>query len=181
MPTQPLTLILTADEVALKDRIEFEALKLTGSDHAKDNGELALKLLQSLLKRDAIPSYRWEWFVDPKTNIGGRGKSREEQFEKNGTIGKDIARHPHFLEYLRYFLEGPSLPDLMIQAFATKVEDCGSVTSGDVIPLGTLARKLTRSAGLNRKHSAAEFYKLSRELGLSQSTAFSIRGQVMQA
>jgi hypothetical protein len=101
------------------------------------NSPSSLKLLQSLLKRAAIPSPRWEWFTDAKTNIGGRGKSREEQFEKNGVSGEDIARHPHFLEYLRYFLEGPNLPDSMIQTFATKVEDCRPVTSGDVIPLGS--------------------------------------------
>lgn len=37
---------------------------------------------------------------------GGRGRSRADVFEKNGTRGEAIFRHPHFLTYLRYFLYG---------------------------------------------------------------------------
>lgn len=181
MITPAYALKLTEEEAALQSRIECDALKLTGHEHAKINGELVLKLLRSLRSREAIPGHRWGWLIDPQQNFGGRGKSRWKAFERNNTSGNDIARHPHFLPYLHYFIFGPNLPPPVAGAFAAEVERCGNVTSGDVTPLGRFARSLTRSAGLERRDAADEFFKLALELRLSLMVAHAIRKQVLQA
>jgi hypothetical protein len=108
--TEAFVISLNPEEQALIERIEFDALKLTGAEQAKRNGELVLKLVHSLLSRDTIPGHRWSWFVDPEHNARGRRSSRRDAFERNGTRGDDIARHPHFLPYLHYFIYDPDLP-----------------------------------------------------------------------
>ena len=86
-------------------------------------------------------------------------------------------RNPAFLKHLRYFLYGPALPDTVIAAFRQKVMDCGMVTSGDIVPLGDEAKRLTRAHGLEPAQAAEEFYKLALECGLD-GDAKSIRDAV---
>jgi len=47
--------------------------------------------------------------LDPAYFVCGHGLSHLQVFEKNGTRGDDVFRHPHFVKYLRYFLYGPDL------------------------------------------------------------------------
>src|SRR5690242_17226683 len=63
-------------------------------------------LSESLLKRGAIPEVRLLYFTDPERNPGGRGKSRQDVFRKNGTSGPEVFAHPHFMPYLEYFVCG---------------------------------------------------------------------------
>jgi hypothetical protein len=173
-----LTINLTAEEQELLDQIELDALALKGHAMANRNGELAADLIERLLARqDAIPAHRIAYFTEPEFNIGGRGRSRKERFEQNLTSGS-MYEHPHFLAYLRYFIHGPDLPEEVIENFAAKVEDCGQVTSGDIIPLAKHARQLTRSHGLNARDASDEFYKLALEHGLDSGYAEIIRKQV---
>lgn len=172
---------LSPEEEDLVRRIEFDAHRLNDREHYLENGDLALNLVRSLQSRKAIPAHRWSWFFEPEYNIGGRGSSRRDIFEKNGTSGNDIARHAHFLPHLHYFIYGPNLLAEVIDAFLSKVDECGNVTSSDVIPLGKTARQLTKNAGLDRKKSAEEFFRLALELDLGAGTGLSIRNQVMRA
>jgi hypothetical protein len=71
------------------------------------------------------------------------------------------------LDYLRYFLYGPQLPDSVVESFRERLERCGDITPSDVGPLGMLARKLARAHGLAAHDAADEFYKLALEWGLS--------------
>jgi hypothetical protein len=132
---------LTADEKALLARIDFNPLSSERheAEYWNANGEAALGLMKSLIKRKAIPELRTKYFTDPDFNVGGKGRSRVQIFEKNGTRGEAIFRHPHFLKHLHYFLYGPDLPPQILEAFRQKVEDISFITSSDIIPLGAFA------------------------------------------
>jgi hypothetical protein len=170
---------LTQEEQALLARIDFEPSRTTyDAEAARANGEAALALTTSLVQRKAIPELRLKWFTDPVHNIGGHGSSRQQVFESNGTRGQDILRHPHFLKYLRYFIYGPNLPAAVVEAFEKKVADCDPVTSGDILPLGNLAKQQAHSHGLDPGRAAEEFYKLALECGLDAGEARSIRDAV---
>src|SRR4030043_125540 len=106
--------------------------------------------------------------------------SRKEVFENNGTSGDDILRHPHFLKYLRYFVQGPDLPPQTITIFSQAVCDLSPVTSGDIVTLCDLAKNEVRVKGLERKAAAEEFFKLSLELGLDVGFSRAVRDTVMK-
>jgi hypothetical protein len=170
---------LTKEEQALLARIAFEPSRsMHDAETARANGEAAFALTTSLIHRKAIPDVRLKWFTDPVHNIGGHGASRQAIFEKNGTHGQDILRHPHFLKHLRYFIYGPELPTAVMHTFESKVADCEPVTSGDIIPLGDCAKQQVRSHGLDPARAAEEFYKLALECGLNAGEARSIRDAV---
>jgi hypothetical protein len=172
---------LTPAEKALVEKIDFAPSRQTHDpEAAQEMCNTAGELTRALLRRKAIPEVRTRFFTDPAYNVGGRGSSRLQVFEKNGTRGDAIFRHPHFLKYLRYFLYGPDLPEPVIHAFQQKVLDCGPVTSGDIVPLGDYAKQLTRSRGLD-KGKADEFYKLALDCGLDEGEARSIRDAVKKA
>jgi hypothetical protein len=58
--------------------------------HLDLDPKAARALTESLVKRGAIPEIRRRFFTDPELNIGGRGKSRMQVFEVNGTKGDAI-------------------------------------------------------------------------------------------
>lgn len=169
------TIELTPQEKALADQIEFEALHLEDHIHAEANAQLAVELMRSLMARDAIPEQRRKYFGDPTYYPGGRGSSRKQMFERHGCRGEAILRHPHFLAYLRYFIHGADLPTQIAAEFRAAVEECGMVTSSDVVPLGHKARRLARQLGLAPHDAREEFFKLALDCGLSPGTAIAIR------
>ncbi len=85
---------LSAGEQAIFDAICWNLDELGRKDYEErlecleNMGQLA----ESLLERKAIPKIRLAYFADPGMNVGGRGKSRKQVFEKNGTAGKDKGR-----------------------------------------------------------------------------------------
>lgn len=171
---------LTPEEKKLVSKIDFNPSSLEPHDPGYWNavGEASLALMRSLITRKAIPEIRTKYFTDAEYNVGGRGKSRAAIFEKNGTRGDAIFRHPHFLRYLLYFLYGPDLPNEVAGAFRKKVADIGFVTSSDIVPLGAFARNLTRVNRLDGAHAAEEFFKLALDCGLELYEARSIRDSV---
>lgn len=178
MSHSTFTIDLNAAEQDLLREIELDALALQGHEAVRRNCDLAAQLMELLIARNAIPSHRVSYFTDPDYYVGGRGSSRQQIFERNGTSGRDIFRHPHFLAHLRYFLHGPDLPAPVIAAFADRIEDCGPVTSGDIQPLSQLARELTRRHRLEPRKAAEEFFRLALEHGLSPGQARPIRDSV---
>ncbi len=171
---------LTEAEAELAKRIEFNPASRThDAAAAHASGEGAWLLMKSLVKRDAIPKTRLRWFTDPDCNIGGRGVSRRDMFQRKGLSDKDMVQHPSFIRlYLRYFVFGPDLPVPVIERFESAIADCGTVTSGDIEPLRKLARQLVRVHGLNAKNAAEEIFKLGLECGLHASEARFIRDAV---
>jgi hypothetical protein len=172
-------IVLTDEEANLLSKIEFDANRLVGNvEKYRQNAKLVAALSTSLLKRNAIPQDRLRYFTDPDCNPGGRGKSHKDTFERNGTCGMDILRHPHFLNYLRYFLIGASLPDGAMEEFRRDVDAHGPITSGDLMPLADCAKRLTRAYQLEPHDAAEEFLKLALDCGLSPFFAEIIREKV---
>lgn len=171
---------LTPTEQGLWEGIYFPpAGGSIDSDRLRASMKPARELSRSLIDREAIPPIRWRYFTDPDLNVRGHGKSRRQVFERNGTSGEAILGHPHFFKYLRYFVLGPGLPAPTANALNGLVDECAPVTSGDVDGFCSLARSEVRRRGLERRHAAAEFYKLALEAGLDEGTARMIRDSVM--
>jgi hypothetical protein len=135
------------------------------------------RLTKSLLARHAIPVIRWQYFDDPKFNIGNN-KSRKAVFESNGTTGDAIYYHGNFIEFLRYFIDGPELPTDVVNKFSAQVKACQPMTSGDLTSLVKTSRQLTRQIHYNPHMAADEFFKLALECGLAPDDARAIRDGV---
>lgn len=169
---------LNAQEQALLQQIVFNVRTSDPYEERIKNFDRAGELTEILLARKAIPAQRLSWFTEPEHNIGGHGSSREQVFRRNAQPGTDIHRHPHFLQYLRYFIHGPDLAERVMSAFEAEVTDCGMITSGDVPRLAKAARRQARTHGLDAKDAGEEFYKLALELGLDAGQARTIRDSV---
>lgn len=172
---------LTEWERTILVQIKLDASMLRDHIDAKRNGEAVRNLMKSLLERDAIPEVRVKYFTDPNYKVGGRGTSRQGHFERKGIIGEAIFEHRDFLPYLRYFIEGCRLPQAVIDAFRREVSDCGTVTSGDIVPLGRFAQQQVRSHHLDPRQASEEFYKLSLDCGLGPDDSSSIRNAVRRS
>jgi hypothetical protein len=173
---------LTDDEKQLLAKIDLRVHQNHDDAHAayKTNREPILALLKSLRDRNIIPRERLSYWSDPAYNSGRVKASRKGLFERNGCEGADIYTHPNFLQFLRYFLFGATLPDPVIAAFEEKVGNPEWVTSGDIIPMGKFARELTRRHGLQPAQASEEFFKLCLDMGLGLSTAQSVMRAVKQ-
>ena len=172
---------LTPKEQALWEQICFTP-RSSQIDHDKLRAsvEPAYQLARSLLDRDAIPPIRLRYFTDPELYIGGRGKSRKEVFERKGTIGDAILKHPHFHKYLRYFVLGPDLPSTAIDEFVALARECEPITSGDTKEFCRLARQQVRNSRLNHRDAAEEYFKLGLELEIGEDVAHAVRDSIMR-
>lgn len=168
-------IVLTDEEQALFLSIKFN---WQSHDELRCSLEPMRLLALSLFERSAIPQIRIAYFTDPNFNPGGRGKSREETFESNGTSGDEILRHPHFLKYLEYFLCGPMLPSVAIDTFKREALCSGYLTGGDINDLTPFARSCVRSNGLDPHVAADEFFKLAIECGAGPCYADTVRKSV---
>lgn len=167
---------LTERETELLDQIRFRYASL---DELSASLMPMAGLAESLLERGAIPELRLLYFTDPERNPGGRGKSRQQVFENNGTSGADIYAHGNFLKYLEYFIYGPALPPNIVAKFKAAMSFSGHLTYGDINDLAPAARAAVRSARLNPHEAAEEFHKLALECGAMPSGAESIRKSVL--
>jgi hypothetical protein len=175
MPTASPAIALTDKEIILASRIDFNP---SSDSHNPDAME---ELMRSIMERGAIPLARRKYFTNPEYLIGGRGRSRRQVFEGNGTRGIEIFRHPNFVKYLRYFLYGPDLPQAVIEEFNGKVVDCGEpFTGSDALEVASFARELTRSRRLDKRKAPNEFYKLALDCGLDAWDARTVRDGVMK-
>lgn len=168
-------IILTKEEQALFLSIEFN---WKSHDELHRSLEPMRLLATSLLERAAIPDVRISYFTEPDFNPGGRGKSRKEIFEGNGTSGDEILCHPHFLKYLEYFLCGPKLPSVAIETFKRETSCSGYLSGGDINDLTPFARSCVRTNGLDPHAAADEFFKLAIECGALPSYAETVRKSV---
>lgn len=166
---------LTNHELELFSSINFN---WNGHDELRSSLEPMKLLAASLLERGAIPEIRIAYFTDPDFHPGGRGKSRKEVFERNGTSGDEILAHPNFLKHLEYFICGPDLPAAAIEKFKTEASASGYLTGGDINDLEPIARSYVRANGLDPHYAADEFFKLAVECGAMPAFAETIRRSV---
>ena len=151
-------ILLTPAEADLRKQMEAEF-----SGRSVYSGKAATSLLKVLSARKAIPEARIRVFTDPFP--GGRGKSHKDVFERNGCRGDAIFAHPHFVRYLRYFMDGPELPVGTIEGFR-KILLKDSGTSGMIMDeLCRFVRAETRKLNLERANAREEFWRLAQEAG----------------
>jgi hypothetical protein len=175
----PRTIELTPAETVLVSQIDFSVSSSQDASSWAPIAAASLALMDSLVARKGIPARRLRLFTDAACYVGGHGRSHLETFEKNGTRGDDVFRHPHFvLKYLRFFVFGPDLPEALVAAFADAVRSCGSITSGDIPILCNAAKRLARRHGLDRT-SADEFFRLALDYGLDPGEARAVRDAVL--
>jgi hypothetical protein len=168
---------LTKHEQNLLQMIAFE---WSNHDELRASLQPMAELSGSLLDRGAVPEVRLRYFTDPECNPGGRGKSRQNMFERNGIYGDEILEHPHFLKHFEYFVFGPTLPIHVIRQFREMATFSGYLTAGDINDLTSSARATIRSLRLNPAKAAEEFYKLALECGAVPSSAEIIRSSTRQ-
>lgn len=174
---------MTDDELALFNSIIWDEEELIKREYEERIEQLEKigQLATSLLERGAIPEVRLQYFLDPEMNIGGRGKSRKDVFEMNGTRGNDILSHPHFIKYLKYFIHGPGLPNSIIEGFCRIIEEDAG-TSGDLLnEVSAFVRKEVRSHRRRfdpSKVMANQFFQLANEIGVNH-LAESVRKAAM--
>ena len=167
-------------ELTDRERTLFGEIRFQSNRHEEIRASIMpmVGLTESLLKRYAIPEIRLSYFTDPERNPGGRGKSRQNVFELNGTSGPEIFAHPSFMKYLEYFVCGPNLPSEVIAEFKEAAQFSGYLTGGDVVDLIPKARAVVRLSQLEPHEAAEEFHKLVLECGAMPSSAESIRNAV---
>lgn len=162
---------LTTEERAQFSSIHFEWLN---PEQLRDSLAPMEALASSVLERGGVPAVRIAYFTDPEFNPGGRGKSRQDIFERNGTSGDEILKHPHFLKHLEYFVCGPDLPVEAIAKFKSEASS-GHLSGSDVIGLIPYARSCVRENKLEPLQAADEFFKLAVECGAMPGFAESLR------
>lgn len=165
----------TEEETVLLQKISFGS---RDHDAIRASLEPMAMLTKSLLNRGAIPNVRLLYFTDPECNPGGRGKSRKDVFEKNGTAGNDILWHPNFMKYLEYFIFGPKLPPSTLQAFKDAASFGDHLSRSDIQDLLPAAKTLMRSRYMEPHEGAEEFHKLALECGALPSTAADLRQSI---
>lgn len=166
---------LSPDELLLLQEIFFSP----NSDDERRASLVAMRELATrLLDRGAIPEVRLLYFTDPERNPGVRGKSRQDVFERNGTIGDEILCHPHFLKYLEYFIFGPKLPQQTIASFKEAAQFSDHLSLSDMQDLLPAAKLLVRTSRIDSHVAADEFHKLALECGAIASTAASLRDSI---
>lgn len=153
---------LTAEETALCQQMEAEFSR--GNLYS---GQAARSLLKSLHSRAAIPQARIRDFTEPFS--GGRGKSHKDVFESNGCRGDAIAEHPHFVKYLRYFMNGPALPVETIEGFREIIIEDSGTSSTVMDQLCKFVRVESRRLKLDRDVAREEFWRLAQEVGYAHA------------
>jgi len=156
----PQAVELTDEESKLNEQIPYSP---DPSGNWTQIANAMESLFKSLIERNAIPEIRLRIFTDPKY-AETRNKSPKQIFESNGTCGDEIYRHPHFIKHLRYFINGPDLPEAVINGFCKILNDDAG-TSGEILDqLHRFVRSCVREYGLDRHSAASNFFKLAIEL-----------------
>ncbi len=168
---------LTDSERELAEKIVFDRDKYYSLE-CKDvilNGELSFILMQSLREREAIPIPRWKYFIDPTYNVSNRKRSKMEIFRQTEGSEQKMYCHGAFaMKYLRYFIFGANLPDVVKDEFLAHSQEF-LISSEDLLKL---ARTQVRREGLKGRFE--EFYQLALDCGRPQWEAASVREAVMK-
>lgn len=167
---------LTPEEEALKASIHFKWEAMQGDYKAViTNGERVTKLVELLAKREAVPERRIKYWDHPDYQHGRLKGSHKSIFERNGTKGREIFEHVHFLPYLKYMIDGADLAAPLVDRFSDKVEDLGRVSGSDALDLAKDARNEIRKYGLAPFEACEEYYKLALDCGIAEMWANTIR------
>lgn len=170
---------LTEEELILYKLVaESEGFGIGTSGKKRNDAHKAAYLLsESLFQRNALPELRVDFLNNPDINIGTK-YSVIEEFQKNGTVGKDVFKHPDFIPYLLYLIRGPKLPKSMLEAFEAFLKTEPVFESEDVRTAVTLLRNEIRINKLDPKIASEEILKLAYESGLGATFARHLRDRI---
>lgn len=163
---------LTEPEKQLLARISFNPKRST-RDRTPVSGAAAA-LMRSMLDRKAIPDVRLQWFRENAAKEIGI-----DALEDDGGITALIA-NAKFTSVLRYFLDGPALPDTVIQRFEDTASQIGMDKGWTVGDMVQAAVNSISAFNLDTEHAAAEFHKLVLETPLAPMAA-QIRTAILRA
>jgi hypothetical protein len=137
-------------------------------------------LTELLLSRKAIPENRLKYFIDRDFQHGRTKFSRKEVFESNGTKGKNILRHPNFIKYLEYFINGANVPE---DVYKVAVSDLESNSFQDEaiqkIYEYLKLRVYIPKERYSRNNFADEVFKLAVDIGFEPSYCSLIRKKII--
>ncbi|TAJ14054.1 hypothetical protein DMA11_06790 [Marinilabiliaceae bacterium JC017] len=138
-------------------------------------------LTESIIAREAIPKNRLKYFIDREYQHGRTKMTRKEVFESNGTKGKKMFRHPHFIKYVDYFINGAKI-SLNVYEVAKSIADSQSFQDEAIQKI----YDYLKSSGLipkekNSKNKFAdEIFKLAVDLGFDSDYCKFIRTKIMR-
>jgi len=134
------------------------------------------ELFNSLNERNAIPELRLKIFTEAEYAEKGR-KSVKEEFESNGTKGRDILRHGHFTEFIDYFVNGPILPKHLIEGFCKLANDYFTQPE----ELRRFVRGGLKESSLTHYSVPTQIFRLAVECNLQIYTAKTLRSEALAA
>lgn len=158
---------LTDDENAL-----YKKAQNLEKDY-EDSSKAIAKLFKQLKERDAIPKGRLNWFVNPEWNIGTKKSRKELCTPRNGKI----LEQPQFFKHLQYFIEGPDLPQEILDSAIEFRRD----NNFDDEWCQTILTKLKqlKPSRFERKRLAEEVFKLCSEFSIGIYEAKDLRQSIL--
>ena len=170
---------LTEEETKLFDSAQSCNIENNFEDNQKSLNS-SLQLTELLIARKAIPINRLKYFTHSEFQHGGIKMSRKEVFESNGTKGKAIFKHPHFIKYLIYFINGANVSNDIYEVSKASIENTSF--QDDAISNIFAYLKFTKSIPkdkANRNNFANEIFKLVVDLGFEPDLCINIRKKIM--
>lgn len=168
---------ITDQERSILDHIAFDPDRFDHEVYLQ-NADAVPRLMESLVQRGAIPAHRLAYFTDHNYHSGRLKGSRLSIFERNGTSGRDIFKHPHFLNYLWYFLYGSRLPSDVIEEMKRLITRLDPISGGDTGEICDVARELFSRHRFDAEQFSDELFKLCLDCGVPLMWADHIRGVV---
>lgn len=170
----PLPIELTESEAALYGLVPKEMKRVEN-----DIANAMESLVVSILSRGAVPEIRLRLFDDPRFAERNENKSCKQVFESNGTFENAIFRHGNFIPYLHHFINGPDLPEDVIDGLCKILNDDIGTSAMVLDQCVVHARKSIRNHGLKKRNAARQFFLLCVEIGLELQDIRSLRDAIM--
>lgn len=175
---------LTQEEAELARQIDFRLDFPPNIDrhivYLSNSGPI-ISLMKSLIDRGGILERRWALWNDTELHVGRPKGSYKTLYAQNGNVGDEAYTHPNFIPFLRFFLYGASLPEVVIAQFEAQVGNPEWFSGSDIIELSKKTRELVRRYNLKSSRSDLEFQKLALDVGLSNYHANSVRAAAHEA
>ena len=175
------TIELTAEETELYKCVQ-NINKSNDFDENQESLEASRTLMKKLLEREAIPVRRKQFFTDSEFQTAKTKMPRIEVFVSNGTKGEAIFRHPHFIKYLDFFINGASVPEKLEHAAEKFIEN--NVYQDDAFEKlldYVKSNKLIPKNKSEKNRFADEIFKLTVDLEFELDYCFQIRKAIMQS
>lgn len=177
----PKAIDLTDDERRLAVIVFADDARYSHQQHLSQlNAQRDLAL--SLLKREAIPEIRVRYFADANLHTGHGTGSNLDEFRRHGLSDDEIFKHPHFQEYLAYFISGPKLPKLVMEGFIRILQDDLGGSGTVMKTLLAFVRSQVRTYEFRVEHGfnpSEEFFKLAMEVTNDVSLSHMVRRDVL--